>query len=117
MARPSRGRARARTRAPDVPLSRCAGTDIAAEIRLLTVGTASRDEHAVLGHEDLVFGLGGVQAEAAKLGTPFMGEIPLDIDIRLASDGGAPIVVSKPNSPQAQAFRKIARKMIEDGQA
>jgi ATP-binding protein involved in chromosome partitioning len=69
------------------------------------------------GHEEHVFGHGGVQAEAAKLGTPFMGEIPLDIDIRLASDGGAPIVVSKPNSPQAQAFRKIARKMIEDGQA
>lgn len=69
------------------------------------------------GHEEHVFGHGGVTAEAEKLNAPFLGEIPLHIDIRLASDGGAPIVVSKPNSPQAQAFRNIARKMIKDGHA
>lgn len=69
------------------------------------------------GHEEHVFGHGGVTAEAEKLNAPFMGEIPLHIDIRLASDGGAPIVVSKPNSKQAQAFRTIARKMIDDGHA
>ncbi len=69
------------------------------------------------GHEEHVFGHGGVAAEAAKLNTALLGEIPLHIDIRLASDGGAPIVVSKPNSPHAQAFRTIARKMIKDGQA
>lgn len=69
------------------------------------------------GNEEHVFGHGGVALEAAKLGTPLLGEIPLHIDIRLASDGGAPIVVSKPNSPHAQAFRTIARKMIKDGQA
>jgi ATP-binding protein involved in chromosome partitioning len=69
------------------------------------------------GNEEHVFGHGGVALEAAKLDTPLLGEIPLHIDIRLASDGGAPIVVSKPNSPHAQAFRTIARKMIKDGQA
>jgi len=69
------------------------------------------------GHEEHVFGHGGVAAEAAKLNASLLGEIPLHIDIRLASDGGAPIVVSKPNSPHAQAFRTIARKMIKDGQA
>jgi ATP-binding protein involved in chromosome partitioning len=69
------------------------------------------------GHEEHVFGHGGVTTEAKKLNTPFLGEIPLHIDIRLASDGGAPIVVSKPNSPQAKAFRTIARKMIDDGHA
>lgn len=69
------------------------------------------------GHEEHVFGHGGVTAEAKKLNVPLLGEIPLHIDIRLASDGGAPIVVSKPNSPQAQAFRTIARKMIKDGHA
>ncbi len=69
------------------------------------------------GHEEHVFGHGGVAIEAKKLNTPLLGEIPLHIDIRLASDGGAPIVVSKPNSPQAKAFRTIARKMIDDGHA
>ncbi len=69
------------------------------------------------GHEEHVFGHGGVHAEAEKLGVPLMAEIPLDIEIRLAGDGGAPIVVSKPNSAQAQAFRRVARAMIEAGNA
>ena len=69
------------------------------------------------GHEEHIFGHGGAKAEAEKQGIPFLGEIPLDLDIRLASDGGAPIVVSKPESPQAQSFRKIARTLIDGGYA
>ncbi|NNU80375.1 iron-sulfur cluster carrier protein ApbC [Halovulum dunhuangense] len=69
------------------------------------------------GHEEHVFGHGGVQAEAAKLGVPLLAEIPLHLDIRLAGDGGAPIVVSKPDSPQAQAFRKVARALMDKGVA
>jgi ATP-binding protein involved in chromosome partitioning len=69
------------------------------------------------GHEEHIFGHGGVQAEAEKLGVPLLAEIPLHLDIRLASDGGAPIVVTKPDSPQAQAFRDVARRMIAQGVA
>jgi ATP-binding protein involved in chromosome partitioning len=69
------------------------------------------------GHEEHIFGHGGVQAEAEKLGVPLLAEIPLHLDIRLASDGGAPIVVSKPDSPQAQAFRDVARQLIAQGVA
>ncbi|MCU9839714.1 Mrp/NBP35 family ATP-binding protein [Ruegeria sp. WL0004] len=69
------------------------------------------------GHEEHVFGHGGVAAEAEKLGVPLLGEIPLHLDIRVAADVGAPIVVSKPDSPQAEAFRRIAREMIAKGQA
>ena len=69
------------------------------------------------GHEEHVFGHGGVAAEAQKLGVPLLAEIPLDINIRLAADGGAPVVVSKPGSPQAEAFRKLARSLIDAGQA
>jgi len=69
------------------------------------------------GHEEHVFGHGGVATEAAKLGVPLLAEIPVHIDIRLASDGGAPIVVSKPDSAAALAFRKIARDLIAKGHA
>ena len=69
------------------------------------------------GHEEKLFGHGGVAAEAAKLDVPLLAEIPLHLDIRLASDGGAPIVVSKPDSPQAQAFRTIAKGLIAKGHA
>ncbi|WP_106743925.1 Mrp/NBP35 family ATP-binding protein [Yoonia maritima] len=69
------------------------------------------------GHEEHTFGHGGVAQEAAKLDVPLLAELPLHLDIRLAADGGAPIVVSKPDSPPAQAFRAVARKLIESGDA
>ena len=69
------------------------------------------------GHEEHVFGHGGVKAEAAKLGVPLLAEVPLDLQIRLAADGGAPIVVSQPDSPQAQAFHHIARQLVDQGVA
>jgi ATP-binding protein involved in chromosome partitioning len=69
------------------------------------------------GHEEHVFGHGGVKSEAEKLGVPLLAEIPLHLDIRMAADGGAPIVVSKPDSAQAQAFRHVAKSLIEMGKA
>ncbi|SDG98954.1 iron-sulfur cluster carrier protein ApbC [Alloyangia pacifica] len=69
------------------------------------------------GHEEHVFGHGGVAAEAAKLGVPLLAEVPLDLQIRLASDGGAPIVVSQPDSAQAQAFHAIAAALVAQGVA
>ncbi|MFQ5565103.1 MAG: Mrp/NBP35 family ATP-binding protein [Paracoccaceae bacterium] len=67
------------------------------------------------GHEAHLFGHGGAREEAAKLGVPFLGEVPLDIDIRLAGDGGAPIVAAKPDLPQARAFTDIAERLIDSG--
>jgi len=64
------------------------------------------------GHEEHVFGHGGVAAESEKLGVPLLAEIPLHLDIRLAGDGGAPVVALKPDSAQAQAFREVARSLI-----
>ncbi len=69
------------------------------------------------GHEAHLFGHGGVREAAERLGVPLLAEIPLDIDIRTAADGGAPIVVSRPGSPAAGAFRALARALIEDGHA
>lgn len=58
-----------------------------------------------------IFGHGGAKAEAEKIGAPFLGEIPLDMDIRLNSDAGTPVVVSQPDGPHAKAYREIARKL------
>ncbi|MEE2980342.1 MAG: iron-sulfur cluster carrier protein ApbC [Pseudomonadota bacterium] len=60
------------------------------------------------GHRAEIFSHGGARDEAEKLGVDFLGEIPLDIKIRQTSDSGQPIVVSKPDSPQSQAYRAIA---------
>jgi len=64
-----------------------------------------------------IFSHGGARAEAAKLGTDFLGEIPLDMEIRETSDSGRPIVVSKPDSPHAQAYLGIARTVWDKVQA
>ncbi|RVT85398.1 iron-sulfur cluster carrier protein ApbC [Rhodobacteraceae bacterium CCMM004] len=69
------------------------------------------------GHEEHIFGHGGVAAEAEKMGVPLLAEVPLHLDIRVAADGGAPIVVTKPDSPQAAAFRQVARTLVAGGNA
>ena len=68
------------------------------------------------GHEEHLFGHGGVAREAEAMGVPLLAEIPLHLSIRVAADGGVPIVVSAPASPQAAAFRDVARKLIVAGQ-
>jgi ATP-binding protein involved in chromosome partitioning len=63
------------------------------------------------GHEHHVFGHGGAERAAQRLGVPFLGAIPLHEDIRVESDGGAPIVVSRPDGPAAKAFREVASQI------
>lgn len=58
-----------------------------------------------------IFGHGGAQAEAERIGVPFLGAVPLTMSIRETSDAGTPIVVSEPDGPQAQSYREIAQKM------
>ncbi|WP_299671579.1 Mrp/NBP35 family ATP-binding protein [uncultured Tateyamaria sp.] len=69
------------------------------------------------GHEEHVFGHGGVKAEAQKLDVPLLAEVPLDLQIRLAADGGAPVTVSQPDSPQAKAFQDVAAGLVTAGAA
>jgi len=59
-----------------------------------------------------IFAHGGARQEAAKLGVPFLGEIPLDPAIRERADTGLPIVVTEPDGPQAQAYRAIAEAVM-----
>jgi len=58
-----------------------------------------------------IFGHGGAQAEAERIGVPFLGAVPLTMSIREMSDAGTPIVVSEPDGPQAQSYREIAQKV------
>ena len=61
-----------------------------------------------------IFGHGGARAEADRLGVPFLGEVPLHMDIREKSDSGQPVVASVPDGPHAQAYREIAAR-VRDG--
>ncbi len=56
-----------------------------------------------------VFGHGGGRQLAEAAGVPFIGEIPMDPQVRVGGDDGTPIVVSHPQSAAAQALFAVAR--------
>jgi len=66
-----------------------------------------------------IFGHGGARHEAERLKVPFLGEVPLEMTIRETSDAGLPIVATRPDSPQAAAYRAIAERFRDqlEGQA
>jgi ATP-binding protein involved in chromosome partitioning len=66
------------------------------------------------GRPSNIFGHGGARAEAARLGVPFLGEVPLTLAIRETSDEGRPVVATEPSSPAAEAFRQIAERAIAE---
>ena len=67
------------------------------------------------GHEAHIFGHGGVAAEALKLDLPFLGEIPLSLDVRVAGDAGVPIAAGE--GPIAEAFARLAARLVAGGMA
>jgi ATP-binding protein involved in chromosome partitioning len=66
------------------------------------------------GEPSNIFGHGGARAEAARLGVPFLGEVPLTLAIRETSDEGRPMVATDPSSAGAAAFREIAANALAE---
>jgi ATP-binding protein involved in chromosome partitioning len=58
-----------------------------------------------------IFGHGGGKDEAARQNVPFLGEVPIFIEIREGGDRGMPIVVSTPNHAAGKAFIQIAETL------
>jgi len=58
-----------------------------------------------------IFGEGGGMKLAEAYGVPFLGAVPMGLDVREGGDAGVPIVLSHPDSPQAEAFRRVAEEV------
>jgi ATP-binding protein involved in chromosome partitioning len=58
-----------------------------------------------------IFGAGGGKMFADKFSIPFLGEVPLGMEVRAAGDRGIPVVISNPESPQAISFRRVAEEV------
>ncbi|KCV83793.1 hypothetical protein ATO10_03495 [Actibacterium atlanticum] len=69
------------------------------------------------GHEEHIFGHGGVRADAEKLGVPVLAELPLALPLREAADSGTPLALSDPEAPQAKPFHDLAKGLIAQGVA
>ncbi|HAF56278.1 MAG TPA: iron-sulfur cluster carrier protein ApbC [Thauera sp.] len=63
------------------------------------------------GHEEHIFGQGGGEKMCADFSIPFLGALPLDIQIRTEADGGTPTVVADPDGRIASIYKQIARKV------
>jgi ATP-binding protein involved in chromosome partitioning len=63
------------------------------------------------GHRAELFGHGGAATEAARLGVPFLGEIPLLLDIRTNADAGTPIAAAAPDGVAGQAYAALAAQV------
>lgn len=63
------------------------------------------------GERHEIFGHGGAREEATRIGVPFLGEIPLDKEVRLRSDSGEPIVAAQPDALHTTLYRDVARQV------
>ncbi len=62
------------------------------------------------GHESHIFGRGGAEKMCRDYGAELLGQLPLDEAIRSQADSGKPTVVSDPDGPVAEIYRRIARR-------
>jgi ATP-binding protein involved in chromosome partitioning len=65
---------------------------------------------AKCGHESHIFGTGGAERMCKDYGTELLGQLPLAESIRSQADSGKPTVVSDPDGPLAEIYRRIARR-------
>lgn len=63
------------------------------------------------GHESHIFGHGGVVEYAKELNLDLLAQIPLDLEIRQKTDIGKPVILTMPDSPQAQVYKELAAKV------
>lgn len=63
------------------------------------------------GHEEKIFGQGGAKKLTREFGVQLLGSMPLDLEIREATDQGQPPAVADPHGQHAQAFAELARNV------
>jgi len=56
-----------------------------------------------------IFSHGGAQRTATELSVPFLGEVPIVMEMRAGGDTGVPYIAGHPDTPQAEELRTIAR--------
>ncbi|WP_246657613.1 iron-sulfur cluster carrier protein ApbC [Cohaesibacter sp. CAU 1516] len=63
------------------------------------------------GERHEIFGHGGARQTAADINVPFLGEVPLHIDIRERADSGTPIVATEPDSDHTAIYLNLAQSV------
>lgn len=63
------------------------------------------------GSNHALFGQGGAEAEAERMGVPYLGAVPLTMELRAASDAGQPVVARAPDGPLGQIYTGMAEAL------
>ncbi|CAH1787036.1 unnamed protein product [Owenia fusiformis] len=91
------------------------GTEMFRKVNIPVLGVVqnmSMFECPKCGHMEHIFGAEGARRLSFEMGIEFLGDVPLNSAIRETSDDGKPIVISKPDSPQAKVYRDIAKHVL-----
>ncbi|HET8548781.1 MAG TPA: P-loop NTPase, partial [Bryobacteraceae bacterium] len=86
------------------------------QVRVPVLGIVENMSYMVVpqtGQRIDVFGEGGGRRTAEVMGVPFLGELPLDPEIRIGGDSGSPVTLKGQGDPGADGFLNIARRMVE----
>jgi len=94
----------------DVQLTLCTKSELTGAIVVSTP-----QDVALIDARKALDGQGGVASEADKMGVPLLGTLPIDLETRLAGDGGTPVAVGE--GAMAQAYARIAEGLIKGGMA
>ncbi|MCU0242113.1 MAG: Mrp/NBP35 family ATP-binding protein [Vicinamibacteria bacterium] len=84
------------------------------QLQIPVLGVVENMSHFVCGHCQTrtdIFGTGGGQKMADEMQIPFLGEIPMEPDVRQGGDAGQPIVHAHPEAPAARALLQVARNV------
>jgi ATP-binding protein involved in chromosome partitioning len=60
-----------------------------------------------------VFSYGGGRRTAEQMKVNFLGELPLNPEVRIGGDSGSPVALRKNNDPVAESFLQLARNLAE----
>jgi ATP-binding protein involved in chromosome partitioning len=63
------------------------------------------------GDQHEIFGSGGARDEARRLDVPYLGAVPLTMDLRRASDSGQPVTARDPEGPLGTIYTDMARTL------
>ena len=91
---------------------------VAHRMKMEIVGVVENMSYRVCpccGERDDVFGAGGGQSLADKVGVPLLAQIPLEPGVRAGGDTGVPVMVTDPDSPASQAIAGLARQLVRTG--
>ncbi len=62
-------------------------------------------------HEENIFDRGGVKKFCLELGVPYLGDVPLEPQLRATSDAGRPFMLDYRESKTGQALESIAKRL------